>query len=115
MFGQFGQIANLLKNAGKIKDTMKEMNARLEAARYTGEAGGGQVKATVDGRCELVAIKIEPVLVQGGDVELLEDLVLAAARDAAKQARDGLQKEMGDMTGGLGLGGLGDLGSLMGG
>ena len=109
IFNQFGQIAGLLKNAGKIKDNMKEMNARLEAARYVGEAGGGQVKATVDGRSELVALKIDPALVQAGDVELIEDLVVAATRVAAQQARDGLQKEMSDMAGGLNLGGLADM------
>ncbi len=109
MFGNLGQLAGLLKNMGAIRQNMEAMNARLQAARLVGEAGGGQVRATVDGRGELVSVKIEPTLVQGGDVELLEDLVCAAVRDATARAREALQKEMQAATGGLNLPGMGDL------
>lgn len=109
MFGNLGQIMNLMKNAGQIKQGMQDMNERLQAARFVGEAGGGQVQATVDGRGEMVALKIDPVLVQAGDVELLEDLTCAAVRDAVNRSRSAVQKEMQELTGGLNLPGMGDL------
>jgi len=109
MFGQMGQIANLLKNAGQIKENMRQMHERLAVARFIGESGGGQVRATVDGRGELVAIKIEPALAGGGDVELLEDLVCAAVRSAIAISRESVQKEMESATGGLNLQGMMDM------
>lgn len=110
MLGNFGQLASLLKNAGQMKQNLEEMNQRLEAARFVGEAGGGQVSATVNGRGEPLNIKIEPTLVKGGDVELLEDLVAAAVRDAISRSRESMAKEMQAITGGLSnLPGLGNL------
>jgi DNA-binding YbaB/EbfC family protein len=106
MFGNIGQLMNIMKNAGQIKESMKDMNERLQAARFTGEAGGGQVQATVDGRGEMISIRIEPALVQGGDVELLEDLTCAAVRDAVNRSRTAIQKEMQEITGGLNLPGM---------
>lgn len=109
MFGNLSQLMNLMKNAGQIKQNVAEMQERLGAARFVGEAGAGQVKATVDGRGELVAVKIEPALVQAGDVEMIEDLTCAAVRAAAAASREAVQKEMQELTGGLNLPGMGDL------
>jgi DNA-binding YbaB/EbfC family protein len=109
MFGNLAQLMNLLKNPGDCMETVRQMNERLQAARFTGAAGGGQVQATTDGRGELVSIHIDPALVQTGDVELLEDLTSAAVRDAVSQSRTALQKEFGALTGGLSLLGLGDV------
>lgn len=104
MFGQLGQIAQLMRNAGAIKEGLKDMQARMAAARFVGEAGGGQVRATVDGKGEIQSIKIDPALVQGGDVELLEDLICGSVRDAVRLSREGAQKEMEALTGGVNLG-----------
>jgi hypothetical protein len=109
MLGNLGQIMHLLKNAGQLKQGMEQASARLQAARFAGQAGGGQVQATVDGRGEIVALKIEPALVQAGDVEMLEDLVCAAVRDAVAHSREAVQQEMQALTGGLNLPGLTDL------
>jgi len=109
MLGNLGQLANLLKNAGQIKENMQAMQERLQAARYVGEAGGGQVRATVDGRGELVSIKLEPATVEGGDIELLEDLICAAVRDAMAKSREAVQQEMQAATGGMDLGGMMDM------
>jgi len=109
MFGNLGQLAGLLKNAGQIKQNMQGMQERLKAARYAGEAGGGQVSATVDGRGELVAIKLDPSVVKSGDVELLEDLICASVRDAVSKSREAAQKEMEAATGGMNLGGMMDM------
>ncbi len=109
MLGNLGQFANLLKNAGQIKQNMQAMQERLQAARYVGEAGGGQVRATVDGRGELVSLKLEPATIEGGDIELLEDLICAAVRDATAKSREAVQKEMQAATGGMDLGGMMDM------
>ena len=109
MLGNLGQLAHLLKNAGQIKQNMAEMNERMAAVRFTGESGGGQVKATVDGRGDLVSLKIEPALVESGDVEMLEDLTCAAVRAAVTQSREGAQKEMEAAMGGMNLGGMMDM------
>ena len=109
MLGNLGQLASLLKNAGQIKENMAGMNERLAAARFNGEAGGGQVKVTVDGKGEMVSIKIEPALIESGDIEMLEDLICAAVRDAVRVSRECAQKEMEAAMGGLNLGGMMDM------
>jgi DNA-binding YbaB/EbfC family protein len=109
MLGNLGQLMNLMKNAGALKQSAQQMNERLQGLRITGQSGGGQVQATVDGRGELVSVRIEPALVQAGDVEMLEDLVVAAIRDAVTRSRETLQKEMQALTGGLNLPGMTDL------
>lgn len=109
MLGNLGQLASLLKNAGQIKENMQAMQERLAAARYTGEAGGGQVRATVDGKGDLVEIKLESAAVQAGDIEMLEDLICAAVRDAVNKSREAVQKEMQAATGGVDLGGMMDM------
>lgn len=109
MLGNLGQLMNLMKNAGALKQTAQQMNERLQAVRITGQAGGGQVQATVDGRGELIGVRIDPAVVKAGDVEMLEDLICAAIRDAVKCSRETLQKEMQELTGGLNLPGMADL------
>ncbi len=109
MLGNLGQMAHLLKNAGQIKENMKGMQERLAAARYVGEAGGGQVRATVDGKGELIEVKLEPATVQGGDVEMLEDLICASVREAVSKSREAVQQEMQAATGGMDLGGMMDM------
>ena len=106
MLGNLGQLMNIMKNAGAIKQSVQEMNERMEASRHTGEAGGGQVQATVNGKGDLLSLKIEPALVQAGDVEMVEDLTCAAVRDAVTRSREAAQQEMSDLTGGLGLPGM---------
>lgn len=106
MFPQMGQLAHLLKNAGQIKENMKQMQERLKEARFIGEAGAGQVRITVDGRGEPVAVKLDPQLVADSDIELIEDLITAAIRDAIAKSREAVQKEMQAATGGLDMGGM---------
>lgn len=106
MFGNLTQIASLLKNAGQIKENMKLASERLSAARFVGEAGGGQVRATVDGKGEPISIKIEPALFESRDTEMIEDLAVAALRDAIRRSREGAMKEMQAAAGGVDLSGL---------
>ena len=112
MLGQFGQLASLMKNAGKITQNMKEMNERLAATRYVGEAGGQQVTATVDGRGDLVGLKIDPELIKSQDAEMLEDLIVAATQAAVAKSREAMQQEMSRAAGGLDLG---DVSKMLGG
>lgn len=99
MFGNLGQIAQLLKNAGQIREQAKTIQDRLAAARFVGEAGAGQVQATVDGRGDLISIRIDPALIAGGDAELVEELVTAGVREAVRISRAAAQKEMESVTG----------------
>ncbi|MCG3126609.1 MAG: Nucleoid-associated protein YbaB [Phycisphaerae bacterium] len=104
MFGQLGQLTNLLKNAGKIREGMKDMQARMAAARHVGEAGGGQARAVVDGTGDLVEVRVDPALL--ADKDLLEDLVCAAVRDGIRRSREAAAREMSELTGGMDLGGM---------
>jgi len=106
MLGQFGQLAQLLRNAGQMRQALEQVRERLATVRYGGQAGGGQVEATVDGRGELLRVRIDPQLVSDGDVELIEELVAAAVRDAVQKSREALQQEISQATGGLDLSGL---------
>lgn len=110
MLGGLGGLANLpglLKQAQQFKSNMEQMQAELESRSFTADAGAGLVTATVNGKGDLTAIKIDPKAVS--DVEMLEDLIKAAVTAASTKARDGAQQEMAKLTGGLNLGGLGDM------
>ncbi|QDV32915.1 YbaB/EbfC family nucleoid-associated protein [Tautonia plasticadhaerens] len=99
VFGNLGNLADLMKNAGKIREQMEQAAEQLGGLRVEGEAGGS-VKAVVNGRLELISVRIDPKLAAGGDVELMEDLVTAAVNQAMGRAREEAARAM---TGGMGL------------
>lgn len=99
----FGDIGKLMKMAGEMKKRMPEMQARLAARTFSAEAGGGVVKATVDGKLGLVDIKIDPSVLKDADVEMLEDLVKAAVASAQAQAGKAMEEAMKEITGGMNL------------
>lgn len=109
MFGRLGDIADLMKNAGKIQESMAKAAEALAKVRVEGAAGGGAVTATVNGRMEMVSIRIDPKLLADGDTELLEDMVTAAVNAALTKARDSAAESLSSITGGLppGLGPFG--------
>jgi DNA-binding YbaB/EbfC family protein len=86
----------------------------LAEATVEGSAGGGMVKVVVTGSGEVRSVQISPDVVDPDDVEMLEDLVLAAVGDGLRRSQEMQQESMGGVTGGLDLGGLGDLGGLLG-
>ena len=92
----------LLKQAQKMQQQMMAAQEELAQAEVTGTAGGGLVTATVSGVGELTALTIDPKAVDPDDVESLEDLVVAAIRDAAGNAQELQQSAMGPLAGGLG-------------
>jgi DNA-binding YbaB/EbfC family protein len=104
MFGALGNLANVMKQAAQIKENMQKHQEQLARQTHEADAGGGLVKVTVNGRCELVKIKIDPEAAK--DVELLEDLVKAAIGAATKKAQEAAKQAISEFTGGLNIPGL---------
>ena len=85
-----------------MQQKMAEQQKELETKEYTAASGGGAVEATVSGKKELTALKIKPEACDPDDVEMLEDMIMAAVNEAMKQADDASDAAMGSLTGGLG-------------
>jgi nucleoid-associated protein EbfC len=96
-------LGNMLKQAQQMQAKMAEMQERLMAAELEGTAGAGLVKVTVSGKGDLKRVKLDPSVVDPADVEVLEDLIVAAAADARAKVEAMMQEEMGKVTGGLPL------------
>ena len=109
MFDNLGNIANLMKNAGKIRESVEKATEALGAVQVEGTAGGGSVSAKVNGRMELLSVRIEPRLLADGDAELLEDLVTAAVNQALMKAREAAAQSMSSIAGGMSIPGLSGL------
>ncbi len=104
-------MQQLMKQAQKMQQELLAAQQELASAEVTGSAGGGLVTATVTGSGELRAVTIDPSVVDADDVETLQDLVVAAVRDANRAAQELAGERMGPLTQGLGgMGGLGGLG-----
>ncbi len=93
----------LVKQAQAMQAGMAQVQARLAQELFTAETGGGKVKATANGAGELVSLSIDPAVVDPQDVDFLQTLVLKAAQDALKRAKDTAENEMRKMTGGFGF------------
>jgi DNA-binding YbaB/EbfC family protein len=96
-------LGQFMKQAQAMQTRMAEMQAELERIEMAGQAGGGMVKVTLNGKGEMRAIKIDPKLVDPAEVEILEDLILAAAKDAKSKVEEHVAGEMSKLTGGLPL------------
>ena len=96
-------LAGLMKQAQQMQSRMEEMQARLEAAEVTGEAGAGMVTVVLSGKGEMKGIRIDPKLADPSDVEMLQDLIVAAHRDAKSKAEASAAAEMKKLTGGIDL------------
>jgi DNA-binding YbaB/EbfC family protein len=96
-------LSNMLKEAQKLQERVGEMQAKLAGIEVSGSAAGGMVTVTMDGRGQMRKIKIDPSLVVPAEVEMLEDLMVAAANDAKSKLEAQLQEEMSKVTGGLQL------------
>jgi DNA-binding YbaB/EbfC family protein len=99
-------MANLQKMAQQMQQEMLRVQTELESTLVDGSAGGGVVKATVTGKQELVSIAIDPSAVDPDDVEMLQDLVLAAVNEALRASRELAETKMAAVTGGLRLPGM---------
>lgn len=99
-------IGDFMKQAQRMKAELERIQEAAAEQRVEGSSGGGMVTVTADGRGEIVAVKIEPEVAQGGDLEMLQDLILAATNEALRRSRELLTSEMGRLTGGLNLPGI---------
>ncbi len=104
--GMGGNMQQLARQAQKLQQQMAETQAALEAREFEATAGGGMVKAVVTGKKVLTALEIKPEAVDPDDVEMLQDMILAAVNEAIKQADETTEREMGKLTGGLSMPGL---------
>ena len=106
--GMPGNMNNLMKQAQKMQKQMEENQKALEEKEFTATAGGGAVEVTVSGKREIVKVKLSEEAVDPDDVEMLEDLIVAATNEALRQAEEAAASTMSALTGGLGgLGGFG--------
>ena len=109
-FGGFGggnNMQQLMRQAQKMQQQMLEAQEKLEAAEYEGAAAGGNVTVKMNGAHQLLSVAIKPECVDPDDVEMLQDMIVAAVNDAAKKVDDTRETTMGAMAPGLkGMGGL---------
>ena len=101
--GGMGNMSQMIKQAQAMQAKLLQAQEELKQARVEGSAGGGMVSATVNGQGELVSVKLTPEVVNPDDIEMLEDLILAAVSDAANKAREMMESRMGALTGGMKL------------
>ncbi|MEO0390427.1 MAG: YbaB/EbfC family nucleoid-associated protein [Pseudomonadota bacterium] len=101
--GGLGDMAGMMKKAQEMQGKMAEMQETLHTISVVGEAGAGLVKATATAKGELTALDIDPSIFSGDDKEVVEDLILAAIKDAQAKAQERSQEEMAKLTEGLGL------------
>ncbi len=105
--GMPGNMNNLMKQAQRMQRQMEEAGKEIEAKEMTATSGGGAVSVTVSGKKEIVKVKIDPEAVDPDDVEMLEDLIMAAANEALREMDEYSQQSMAKITGGAGgMGGL---------
>lgn len=101
--GGFGDMAKMMKTAKDMQDKMGQMQEDMARITVTGQSGAGLVKATCTAKGELTALEIDPSIFVPSEKEVVEDLILAAIKDAQRAAEDRMQAEMARMTEGLGL------------
>jgi nucleoid-associated protein EbfC len=99
-------LTGMMKQAQKLQAKMVEMQAELGNRTVSAQAGGGMVEAVVNGRQELVSLRIDPEVAVPDDVEMLQDLILAAINEALNRSREMMAAEMSKLTGGMQIPGL---------
>ena len=100
--GQRRNVNKMMQQVQKMQEEMQRAQEELASETVTASAGGGAVKATMTGGLELVSVEIEPEVVDPDDVEMLQDMVLAAINEALTSAQELASKRLGGITGGLG-------------
>lgn len=96
---------NLMKQAQKMQKQMEENQRALEEKEFTASAGGGAVEVTISGKKVVTAVKIQEEVVDPDDIEMLEDLIMAATNEALRKVEEEASAAMSKLTGGMGLGG----------
>ena len=98
-----GNMNNLMKQAQRMQAKMQEQQAELETKEFTGTAGGGAVTVKMNGKYEVLSVKLNEEVVDPDDVEMLEDLVVAAMNETIRQVQEAGSQNMANLTGGMGL------------
>lgn len=101
-----GNMQQLARQAQKLQQQMTKMQEEVESREFEATAGGGMATAVVNGKKELLSLTIKPEAVDPDDVEMLQDLVMAAVNEALREAGETMEREMGKMTGGFSMPGL---------
>ncbi|MDD2447258.1 MAG: YbaB/EbfC family nucleoid-associated protein [Tissierellia bacterium] len=104
--GMGGNMNNMMKQMQKMQKKVEELQAELDTREVEASAGGGAVKVVCNGKKEIINIHIDESVVDPEDVEMLQDLVMAAANEAIRAAEDMVNREMGKITGGLNIPGM---------
>jgi DNA-binding YbaB/EbfC family protein len=107
-------IGNIMKEAQKMQAEMQRLQEEAKQKTVEATSGGGMVTAVANGAGELISITIEKDVVDPDDIEMLQDLVLAAGNEALRRAQEMVNEEMAKLTGGLNIQGMGGLGDLLG-
>lgn len=100
-------FGNIMKEAQKLQQQMAAMQEEVGKREVEATAGGGMVTVKANGKQELLSIKLDPEVIDKDDAQMLEDLVLAACNEALRKSRDLVQQELGKLTGGMKIPGLG--------
>ena len=101
--GMPGNMNNLMKQAQKMQRQMEESQKELEEKEFSAAAGGGAVEITINGKKEVTKVTLKEEVVDPDDIEMLEDLIMAATNEAIRQVEEMYNNEMGRMTGGMGM------------
>ena len=108
--GMPGNMNNLMKQAQRMQRQMEEQQKELEEKEFTASAGGGAVEVTLNGKYEVTKVSLDEEVVDPDDIEMLEDLIVAATNEALRKVEEETASSMSKLTGGIGgLGGLGGL------
>ncbi len=102
-------INNIMKQAKKMQEKMSRLQQELETKTVEAQAGGGMVRVLINGRYEVVSLKIEKDVVNPEDIEMLQDLIVAAVNEGIRKSQEMAQTEMSKITGGLSIPGLGSM------
>ncbi len=102
----FGNLSNIMKQAQAMQEQMAKIQEEAAAKTVEGTAGGGMVTVTASGAMQIVSLRIDPEVLKSGDADMLKDLIVAAANDALRKARDMMTEEMKAITGGLQIPGM---------
>ncbi len=106
MFGNMGNMQGMMKKVQKMQADMQKMQEELKQRTVETSVGGGVVSVTMNGEKQVESIKIDPAAVDPEDVEMLEDLILAAVNESSKKVDDMMATEMSKITGGMNLPGM---------
>lgn len=104
--GDLGKLHTLVQQARQMKEQIETLKEKLGVERVEASAGGGMVTVTMNGKFEVVAVKIEPEVINKDDAEMLETLVRAATNDAVRKVQELVKAKMTELTGGLEIPGL---------